>query len=328
MASLAERGLADVHVRVVEAGHDERAVEIDDARFRAEPGLDVGSVDWKLFAGPRFGVGNRDDRFAANRDGAGPFVGGVHRFNLRVREDEIGRDLAREKASRLMSCSRVWRGRWTVRGRFRNSKHAQRSTTDTVAREDRQEKPAGHSRAGLRRARRLRGNRRFRPSSRPVASYHSASGVRAAAFSSAAERNGGNAERERNVGVGGTAFEARAIAEKAVHAAESFEQRRIIWQAFRRGANRASGIPLAANHSRRARRPFLRSRRLAWRRARRAPFCSVAASSSERRSTFTAARDGMEFTEVPPSMTAKIVGAARIVGKAERKISRCRGKAR
>ena len=45
-------------------------------------------------------------------------------------------------------------------------------------------------------------------------------GVRAAAFSAAAERDGGDVEREGNVRVGGTAFEARAIAEKAVHVAD------------------------------------------------------------------------------------------------------------
>src|SRR5580704_5827983 len=58
--------------------------------------------------------------------------------------------------------------------------------------------------------------------------------VRAAAFPAAAERNGGDVERKRNVGVGGTAFETRTIAEKAIHVAQSFEQRSVVRQFPRR----------------------------------------------------------------------------------------------
>src|SRR5271156_1975449 len=52
--------------------------------------------------------------------------------------------------------------------------------------------------------------------------------VRAAAFSSAADGYGGNPARKRNVGVGGAAFEARAISEKAIHVANGGEERRIV----------------------------------------------------------------------------------------------------
>ena len=52
--------------------------------------------------------------------------------------------------------------------------------------------------------------------------------VRAAAFAAATQRNCVDAERKRNVGIGGTAFESRTIAEEAVHVANGFEQRRII----------------------------------------------------------------------------------------------------
>src|SRR5580658_645899 len=55
-------------------------------------------------------------------------------------------------------------------------------------------------------------------------------GVRAAAFSAASERNGGDVERERNVRVSGTALQARAIAEEAIHVAQSFEQRGVFRQ--------------------------------------------------------------------------------------------------
>ena len=51
--------------------------------------------------------------------------------------------------------------------------------------------------------------------------------VRAAALTAAADRNCRNSLRERNIGVGGTAFEARAIAEKAIDVANRFEERRI-----------------------------------------------------------------------------------------------------
>src|SRR5277367_1621926 len=52
--------------------------------------------------------------------------------------------------------------------------------------------------------------------------------VRAAGFAAAADGNGGDAERERNVGVGGAAFKARTGAEKAIDATDRIEQRRIV----------------------------------------------------------------------------------------------------
>src|SRR5580704_11048512 len=55
-------------------------------------------------------------------------------------------------------------------------------------------------------------------------------GVRAAAFSAAAERDGRDVERKRNVGVGGTAFYARTIAQESIHIAQSFQQRSVIRQ--------------------------------------------------------------------------------------------------
>jgi hypothetical protein len=85
---LGKRGLADVHVRVVESRHDESAVHINDTGVWAEPRFDVRSIDGGSFSqvlSIASDVGNRNDGFAANRDGAGPFVRRVHRFNICVR---------------------------------------------------------------------------------------------------------------------------------------------------------------------------------------------------------------------------------------------------
>ena len=51
-------GLADVHVRVVESGHDELLAQIDDASVRADEGLDGWIVD---SLSRRCGIRNGDD---------------------------------------------------------------------------------------------------------------------------------------------------------------------------------------------------------------------------------------------------------------------------
>src|SRR4029077_15373825 len=59
--------------------------------------------------------------------------------------------------------------------------------------------------------------------------------VRTATLPSSAERNCGNALRKRNVRVSRTSFQARAVAEEAVHVSDCLDERRIV-RNFSRGA--------------------------------------------------------------------------------------------
>ena len=162
-------------------------------------------------------------------------------------------------------------------------------------------------------------NTRFKPSSRPVASYHSASVCEPLPFPPPPMAIGGNSLRERNVRVGGTAFEARSVAEKAVHVAHRFEQRRILGQLSRWPRSQRANILFAACRcSNGSQRDFVfhaRLHRIAKRAFHSIEFGFVFGAQVY----FHRSARGNRIHRCAAFDDAEIVGAARIVGHADRR---------
>src|ERR1700741_1983070 len=86
--------------------------------------------------------------------------------------------------------------------------------------------------------------------------------VRTASLSSAADCNRGNSLRERDVRVGGAPLEARAGAQKTIHIAHCFEQRRVLGELSRRPSPQRSDFQSKRIGARTARTDFVFDTRL------------------------------------------------------------------
>src|ERR1700722_8675532 len=185
----------EVQMRVVESGHNELTVKIDDFRLRAGPFLNFCG-DCALLGGR---IADSSDEFSANRNARCPFVVTVvHGFDETVGQDQVGdafgirfaiQDDVNSGLSWFLFCM----------------------DADEDSDEDGDD---GEQKT-------------FQPNSPARGIVPFVQSVRAVGFATPAEGNRGDAERQRNIRVGGTVLETGAHAEKTVNATNGIEQRRI-----------------------------------------------------------------------------------------------------
>src|SRR6185437_13404110 len=288
---LGEAGIREVHVRVVESGHGELAMQVQGARLRPLPGFQPGRL-----------ASHSDDPLPANRHRTRQWLLRISGIEMAVRQNQIGGAAGCGPRLRL----RLHGTTASPQCGFRREKQrcrAEHGHGGAAERDALRADASGHgSRPASDTAAR---NKRFRPSSRPVGSYHSASVCDPPPCPPAPNATAGMPSES---GI----FASVELRSRRARLLRNASTARIVSSSAEFAGSLPPGRTPSERNSTSSASPGYRDIAISS----LIPDCialrsadssrSSSPSSSERRSTFTEALDGIEFTDVPPSITPKL----------------------